>query len=144
MNEFWSIVLGAALATAGGIIASFVTMWIKSIETKKEQKKECYMKLLSFCWDLRHYEISKRSATYRGISEALTSAQLYASSKVYKLFAGLVETAIIYTDKVEKKENADVETKEMTEKYNDILSEIKKELNLSTTKSNKNGKHKAN
>ena len=48
MNEFWGIVLGAALATLGGIIASFVAMWIKSIETKKSQKKECYIKLLSF------------------------------------------------------------------------------------------------
>ena len=38
MNEFWGIVLGAALATAGGIIASFVAMWIKSIETRQGQK----------------------------------------------------------------------------------------------------------
>lgn len=140
MDEFWGIVLGAALATVGGIIASFVTMWIKSIETKKEQKKECYTKLLSFCWDLRHYDISKRSATYRDISEALTSAQLYASSKIYKLFVNFVEMARSYIDKVEKKENVDVETKEMTEKYNDILAEIRKELNLGTTKSNE--KHK--
>ena len=47
-----------------------------------------------------------------------------------------------YIDKVENKENVDVEIKEMAEKYNNILSEIKKELNLSTTKSNKNVKHK--
>ena len=142
MNEFWSIVLGAALATAGGIIASFVAMWIKNIETKKEQKKECYIKLLSFCWDLRYYEMSKRSATYRGISETLTSVQLYASSKIYKLFVGLIETAMVYIDKVEKKENVDAETVEMAEKYNNLLFEIKKELNLSTKKSNENGKHK--
>ena len=137
MDEFWGIVLGAALATVGGIIASFVTMWIKSIETKKEQKKECYTKLLSFCWDLKNYESSKKVTTYRSISEAVTSAQLYASSKIYKLFVGLVETAMIYIDKVEKKENVDIETKEMTEKYNNILSEIKKDLNLSTTKTNR-------
>ena len=142
MNEFWSIVLGAALATAGGIIASFVAMWIKNIETKKEQKKECYIKLLSFCWDLRYYEMSKRSATYRGISETLTSVQLYASSKIYKLFVGLIETAMVYIDKVEKKENVDAETVEMAEKYNNLLFEINKELNLSTKKSNENGKHK--
>lgn len=143
MNEFWGIVLGAALATAGGIIASFVAMWIKSIETKQEQKNECYTKLLSLCWDIMHYESSIKATTYRSISEAITSAQLYASSKTYKLFVEFVETARTYIDKVEKNENVDAETLELAEKYNNLLSEIKKELNLSTTKSNKNGKHKA-
>ena len=85
MDEFFGIVLGAALATVGGIIASFVAMWIKSIETKKEQKKECYVKLLSFCWDLRNYESSKKVTTYRDMNESITTTQLYASSKIHKL-----------------------------------------------------------
>ncbi len=138
MNEFWGIVLGAVLATAGGIIASFVTMWIKSIETKKEQKKECYMKLLSFCWDLRHYESSKKVTTYRDMSESITTTQLYASSKIYKLFVDFIVTAQEYINKVESKENADVEMNEMSKKYDKILFQIKKELNISITKSNKN------
>ena len=142
MNEFWSIVLGAALATTGGIIASFVAMWIKNIETKQEQKNECYTKLLSLCWDIMHYESSIKATTYRSISEAITSAQLYASSKTYKLFVDFVETARTYIDKVEKNENVDAETLELAEKYNNLLFEIKKELNLSTKKSNENGKHK--
>ncbi|MBO5720668.1 MAG: hypothetical protein J6R61_03990 [Bacteroidales bacterium] len=137
MNEFWSIVLGAALATVGGIVASFVAMWIKSIESKKDQKKECYSTLLSFCLDLRNYEISKRSATYKSLGDAITTAQLYASSKIYELFIDFVETARIYIDKVEKNESVDAETVEMAKKYSTILSQIKKELNLSTTKPKK-------
>lgn len=137
MNEFWGIVLGAALATVGGIIASFVAMWIKSIETKKDQKKECYMKLLSFCWDLRNYESSKKVTTYRDMSESITNTQLYASSKIHKLFVDFIVTAKEYINKVENKENVDVEMKEMSKKYDTILFEIKKELNLDMTNSNK-------
>ena len=78
------------------------------------------------------------------MSESITTTQLYASSKIHKLFGDFIVTAKEYINKVDNKECVDIEMEEMSKKYDKILSEIKKELNLSTTKSNKNGKHKVN
>ena len=144
MDEFWGIVLGAVLATLGGIIASLVAEWIKSWNQKREQKIECYKKLLSFCLAIKTYNVSKTVITYQEISDAVLTAQLYASEKVYNLFLNFSDLSMKYMTKFDDHQNIDKEFNELSNQYDIILNVVKKELRLISKNSRKGDKCNAN
>ncbi len=125
MNEIWAIVLGAGLATIGGIIGTVVTNYFHNKNEKNKEKKEAYFKILDFCNKVRFdYGLALKGTQLGDLSYIFTLEDLYVSSEVKKIFDSFMRE-IVKLNKGEKLDYADAEL--MQEK---LINQIKKELKL--------------
>ena len=93
MSEFWALVLGAALATLGGILGTLFTENLKSREKKQESKRAAYLKLINLSNILLINDWVDAENYYNEICEGLTFAKLYASPEVKSSFTAIIDFA---------------------------------------------------
>ena len=125
MDEFWAIVLGAALATLGGIIG---TLFSNSIEKRKEQrnrKTEAYVKTLNFLHKVKFKKF--KGNTFDKTSEIFTILSLYATDNVKRIF-GEIMTKIVQ-NRAEKEDNKDAYD-EIEKMIDSLSAQMKIELNM--------------
>ncbi len=128
MNEFWAIVLGAGLATLGGIIGTAVTYCFQKQNESKKAKKEAYVKILEFCNTLNFYNTAKKQIKLKEISEMLTVKQLYGSDAVKKLFDTVMHE--IFERQKDETDGKDIDYETTNIKIKELAEQIKKELKL--------------
>ena len=91
MSEFWALVLGAALATLGGILGTWFSEIMKNREKKRENKRAAYLKLINLCNILLTSDMVDVRDYYNEICEGLTYAKLYASPEVKSAFIAVFD-----------------------------------------------------
>ena len=128
MNEFWAIVIGAGLATIGGIIGTAVTYYFQKRNENKKAKKEAYIKILEFCNSLNFYNTAMKQIKLKEISEALTVKQLYGSDTVKELFDVVMHE--IFERKKDENDGKDIDYVTTNKKIKELSEQIKKELDI--------------
>ena len=94
MSEFWALVLGAALATLGGILGTLFSEALKSREKKQDNKREAYIKLINLCNVLLISNLVDPEKYYNEVCEGMTLAHLYASPEVKSSYTDIVNYVI--------------------------------------------------
>ena len=137
MDEVWAIVLGASLATIGGIIGAFVTDWMQKRKEKKDKKVSAYLQILTFLHTVKFSKSAEREMSYHQIAEITALGRIYASVEVQAAYDDAIE-AIIGMYKFDA--DSDEYYKEM-KTVNALISFVtalmKKEMRLSDKKSRK-------
>ena len=131
MTEVCSMILGAVLATAGGIIGSFITDWIQKRKEREDKKLEAYITILNFLHVIKFAKYSEKEVTYKSVAEVTTLGKLYGSEKVQKGY-DLVQKAIV--ELYEYEFESDQYNKQIgivNSLINVLTAQIKKETNLS-------------
>ena len=94
MSEFWALVLGAALATLGGILGTLFSEALKNREKKQDSKREAYIKLINLCNVILISNVVDLEKYYNEICEGMTLAHLYASPEVKSSYNDIVNYVI--------------------------------------------------
>jgi len=129
VNEIWAIVLGAALATVGGIIGALVNNYINKTNEKEKEKKEAYTKILDFCNQVRlNYNIAFKNLKINELSFLFTLHDLYLSKKTKNLFDSFIRKLTELDNKEANGECVDYSVAETIQEQ--LIIQIKKELKL--------------
>lgn len=94
--EFWGIVLGAALATLGGIISFLLTNFIQRHNKKKDENRdkkiELYTNMLAFLQTVKFVNSFQGEMPFAELSHIAAQAALYASTDVKKAYDDVMGT----------------------------------------------------
>ncbi len=88
MSELWAIILGAELATAGGLTGTLFSEHLKKREIIYNDKKDAYIKLLEVInlIYMKGIDPANREQCSDEIFKETAKAQLYASKSVKKCY----------------------------------------------------------
>ena len=132
MDEFWALVLGAILATFGGIITNWISHIIQQRKDKRNKRVDTYVKALNFLHKMRFK--SFKGYTYEDTSELFTLMGLYASDKVKIHFGKVMAKIVEFRQKTDDNNEEAQRIKNLIDGFTALL---KKELNLLLSKSDK-------
>lgn len=130
MNEFWALVLGAGLATLGGILGSYFNNIMQKKNENRERKREAYLKILNICNGFKFVESEMKYLNYNDLIELYSFSGLYASEQVKKECDKIFMLGRIIIEKFDKKENHSKESKILNSHLIVLSSLMKKELNI--------------
>lgn len=137
MNEFWAIVLGAVLATAGGIIGTWVSNSFEKRKEKKSKKTEAYIKILSFLHTIKFTKYSEKEFTVQQIAEVTALGKVYGSEQVQKCY-DIVTAAISEMYNLQyRSDEYNKKIEEVNSLINVLTAQMKKEIDLSDDNSEK-------
>lgn len=137
MDEFWAIVLGAALATLGGIIGTIFSNSIEKRKEKKSKKTEAYIKILSFLHTIKFTKYSEKEFTFQQIAEVTALGKVYGSEQVQKCY-DVVTAAISEMYNLEyRSDEYNKKIEEVNSLINVLTAQMKKEIDLSDDNSEK-------
>lgn len=139
MNEFWALVLGSALAVAGGIIGTLFTQWLTNKHEKQKERKEAYTEILKFCNSLRIIESRfwNNEFNMNYLTEILSKTLLYASDTVANEYKKIHDLASKMLEASNNNDNEKLKNLRATlTAHIDVLSaQMKKELKLESKRS---------
>lgn len=122
MSEFWALVLGAVLATIGGMLGTIFTEYLNNRKCREAEKKETYIKLLELSNTLLMVDPIVRESFYEKLCEGRSLAELYASKEVKVLFNEIV----LYP----KKYATEPEEESLSELITAMANQMKVEMGL--------------
>lgn len=137
MNEIWAILLGAVLATLGGIIGTIFSNSIEKRKEKKSKKTEAYIKILSFLHTIKFTKYSEKEFTFQQIAEVTALGKVYGSEQVQKCY-DIVTAAISEMYNLEyMSDEYNKKIEEVNSLINVLTAQMKKEIDLSDDNSEK-------
>ena len=137
MDEFWALVLGAILATLGGIITEIIIFKIQQRKDKKDKKTEAYIKILTFLHTIKFTKSSEKEFTFQQIAEVTALGKLYGSEKMQQCYDMAVEAISNMYNLAWQSEEYEKKIKEVNSLISVLTAQMKKEINLSDNNSEK-------
>ena len=137
MSEFWALVLGAFLATLGGIITEIIIFIIQNSKEKKDKKTEAYIRILTFLHTIKFTQFSEKEFTFHQMAEITALGKLYGSAKMQQCYDMVVEAISDMYNLSLQSEEYEKKIKEVNSLINVLTAQMKKEISLSDNSSNK-------
>ena len=137
MNEFWALVLGAFLATLGGIITEILIFIIQNSKEKKDKKTEAYIRILTFLHTIKFTQSSEKELTFHQMAEVTALGKLYGSAKMQQCYDMVVEAISDKYNLSWQSEEYEKKIKEVNSLINVLTAQMKKEISLSDNNSEK-------
>ena len=139
--EFWGIVLGAALATLGGIISFLLTNFIqrqnKKNDENRDKKIELYTNMLTFLQTVKFVNSFQVEMPFAELSHIAAQAALYASTDIKKTYDDVMDAITKLFDRKAKTAEWD-EAMATVNAYIEVLAaKMKKEIKLEDEHSKK-------